>query len=153
MMVEYSNGKAEAAETLGARLLKDFTDTPYAGKAALYLARISHDRNDSTSARQQLQWALDKAVEPATAHAARLRLARLALSQNAHDEVGALLKVPDHGGFQSQYRELEGDMQLAQGRAEDAERSYRAALDSLSAGSAYADVLRMKIDHAAGGRK
>lgn len=152
MMIEYVGGKAEAAEILGARLMKDHPKTPYAGKAALYLARVSFDKGDYASARQQLRWALDNATEPATAHVARLRLARLALAQGAYDEAAGLLKVADFGGFQSEYREIEGDAHLAQGRAKAAEDAYRASLESLPKGSAYAEMLQMKLDHAAGGK-
>lgn len=152
MLIAYSGGKPEAAESHGALLMKDYANTPYAGKAALYLARVSYERNDLASARQQLHWALDNATEPATAHAARLRLARLALAQGAYDEAAALVKVADFGGFQSDYREIEGDVHRAQGRAGEAEKAFREALESLPKGSAYAEMLQLKIDHAAGGK-
>ncbi len=148
MMIDYAEKQVADAEAAGANLMKSFESTPYAGKAALFLARISVEKNDLTSAKAQLRWAMEHSPEPATVHAARLRLARLLLQENQLDEVENLVQVNDMGGFDSEYQELRGDLAMLRGNAAGARDAYRAALDKLPKGSTYNELLAMKLDNA-----
>ncbi len=130
----------------GNKLVRDYAATPYAGKAALIMAKMHFDSSDIQGARQHLQWAMDQATETATRHIARLRLARLMLDQGELDPALALAKIADPAGFEAEYQELQGDILLASGRPEDARRAYRAALDRLPKESPYQRVLSMKLD-------
>ena len=130
----------------GNKLVQDYASTPYAGKAALTMAKMHFDNSDIQGARQHLQWAMDKATETATRQIARLRLARLMLDLGEHDPALELVKGGDPAGFEAEYQELKGDILLAKGRTDDARRAYRAALDQLSKESPYQRVLSMKLD-------
>lgn len=132
------------------RLIKEFAGTPYAGKAALLLAKQKHDANDIAGARQQLQWAMENAKEPALRHVARLRLARVMLSHNEVDGAARLLEIKDRDGFVADYEELKGDVLHKQAKGAEARAAYEAARAALPANSAYARVLEMKRDDAAG---
>ena len=120
----------EASTRAGVSLKEQYAATPYAGKAALLLARRSYDRGDAAAAQQQLRWVIDQASEPATAHTARLRLARLLHA--AGDRAGALELVTgvDADGFAASYDELRGDLLLADGDYAGAREAYRNALRS-----------------------
>ena len=126
--------------------MQDFAATPYAGKAALLLAKTSFEAGDAPSSRSQLQWAIDHATEEATRHAARLRLARIMLDQAEIESALKLIDVKDQGGFESEYQELKGDLLLKKGDMDGARRAYRQAKESLPPNSSYARILNIKLD-------
>lgn len=142
---------APAVDATATQLMKEFAGTPYAGKAALVLAKQKYDANDVAGARQQLQWAMDNAKEPALRHVARIRLARLLLAQNEVDGAARLLEVKDRAGFVADYEELKGDVLYKQAKGVEARAAYEAARAALPANSPYARVLEMKRDDAAAG--
>lgn len=148
MTSKYSAGDAEAARVTGRRLLDEFEDTPYAGKAALFLARVSYESEQGEQARGHLQWALDHAKDPATQHTARLRLARILLSEGDLDAAAGLVSLSERGAFSSQYLELEGDLAMSRGDPANAREAYRKALESLPQGSGFSELLNMKLDSA-----
>lgn len=147
---DFGAKNASAVDASANRLMKDFAGTPYAGKAALILAKQKYNANDVAGARQQLQWAMENAKEPALRHVARLRLARLMLAQNEVDGTARLLEVKDRGGFVADYEELKGDVLQRQAKGVEARAAYAAALAALPANSAYARILEMKRDDVAG---
>ncbi len=136
----------DQASSLGGQVMDNYESTPYAGMAALLMARISYDRGDIASAKRQLQWALNNATIGATRHAARLRLAKIMRDEGAITEALILLKVSDRGGFTAEYSELEGDLYAADGMSEEARAAYAIAL---SAGQGqnreYETILKMKL--------
>ncbi len=148
MLGNYRQQNMAVAETTGGQIMGNFSSTPYAGKAALLLAKISFDKNDLTSAKSQLRWAVHNSIEPATVHAARLRLARILLSEKQYVQVDELISVDDLGGFESEYLEIRGDLHMARGEAEQAREAYLAAAQELPEGSSYGDILNMKADNA-----
>ena len=146
MLQSYRANKRDLVRYSGESLINDYASTPYAGMAALILARIDFDAGDMAAARKRLQWAVENADDVATAHAARLRLARLYLSGGEKDAALALLDVKDQAGFTTEYEELKGDIYAAQGKNQEARVAYGEALKRLPAGSPYAPVLNMKLD-------
>lgn len=147
MLGEMKQNRSEQVMTLASQLMDGYAGTPYAGKAALLAARLRFDAHDLAGARQDLDWAVQHAREVAVQHAARLRLGRLMLEQGENDAVLALIQVKDVNGFESAYEELRGDALLAKGDRDGARRAYRAALDKLPRGSAYARFLSLKLDN------
>ncbi len=150
MLSEYAANQVDNAQTAGAKLMAEYDGTPYAEQAALFLAKISYERDDIASAKAQLKWVLDNAAVEATKHVARLRLGRLLLAEGALGEVEQLLAIADTGKFASQYKELEGDLRVAQGRVPEARAAYEDALAALPAESTYRDMLSMKLDDISG---
>jgi len=72
MFKQTQAAKADQARTTGKKLIDEYGRTPYAGMAALMLARLSVEANDPAAARTHLQWAIDHATDAATIHAAAL---------------------------------------------------------------------------------
>ena len=142
----YQMRAAAKVDEIGNTLMQEYASTPYAGKAALVLAKMRFDNKDLKTARQHLQWAMDKASEAAVRHVARLRLARLLLDQAELDAALELTGVKDQGGFEADYLELKGDVLKAKGRNDEARTAYRAALEQLTKESPYRPVLAMKLD-------
>jgi predicted negative regulator of RcsB-dependent stress response len=137
---------AAKVDDTGNKLMQEYASTPYAGKAALVLAKMRFETNDHKTARQHLQWARDKAGEDAVRHVASLRLARLLLDQGELDAALELSNAKDRGGFDADYLELKGDILTAKGRTDEARAAYRAALEQLTKESPYQQVLAMKLD-------
>jgi predicted negative regulator of RcsB-dependent stress response len=148
MLGNYRQQNFAVSETTGGTIMGSYSSTPYAGKAALLLAKISFDKNDLTSAKSQLRWAMTNSVESATVHAARLRLARILLLEKQYTQVDWLISVDDVGGCESDYKELQGDLHMALGEADQAREAYLAATQLLPEGSSYGDILKMKADNA-----
>lgn len=146
MLQHVREGRSEPARAAGNQLVEQYAATPYAGLAALLLARISFDAGDRAGARTHLQTAMDRARDPATAHAARLRLGRLLLDAGEYDTALALAAVERQGGFAAEYLELKGDVLTAQGKAAAAREAYQAALAQLASDSPYRRTLTMKLD-------
>lgn len=134
------------ATEVGQQLIDQYADTPYAGKAALILARISYDNKDLEGAREKLAWAMENSDQFETVHAARLRLATILIVEEKLDEAVELLSVEHMEGFESHYFEMRGDIYAQLGQSEKARDAYRAAIDGLAAGSMYEPVLRMKLE-------
>lgn len=146
MFQEFHAKKSGDARQRGESLMSEYASTPYAGMAGLLLARLDFEAGDAGKARERLQWVLNNADNDAVRHAARLRLARIHLDSGDKDAALALLEVKDRAGFEAEYEELKGDVQVAQGQREAARAAYREALKHLAPESPYAPILNMKLD-------
>ncbi|MEA3291204.1 MAG: tetratricopeptide repeat protein [Pseudomonadota bacterium] len=142
-----ASGGDETLPQLAQEVMDDYRSTPYAAKAALIQAKAKLEAGDQSGAEEALRWALDKSGDPATRHAARLRLAALQLDGGKTDEALKLLSVKDQGGFGSHYAELEGDAHLARGDRAQAGQAYQRALETLTPGSPYGRILQHKLDN------
>lgn len=149
MTKDVQDAKADQARTNGRKLMDDYARTPYAGMAALMLARVSVEANDQATARKDLRWAIDHATDPGVAHAARLRLGQLLLANREYEAALALVQK-DAPGFEAEYAELKGDAFTGLGRREDARAAYRAALDNLAGKTQARTLIEMKLADAAG---
>ena len=148
MLANYRDKNMDLAAGVGEKVMGNYSSTPYAGKAALLLAKIKFEENDLATAKSHLRWAMDNAIEAATRHAARLRLARIFFAEKEYDQASALIVVDDYGGFRSEYKELQGDIHMARGETVEARDAYQAALEDLPKGSSYGEILQIKADNA-----
>lgn len=147
LLTDMQQGRNDAAMATATKLVADYAATPYAGKAALFAARLRFEAQDLAGARQQLEWAVEHASEAAVQHSARIRLGHLLLDLKEADAALALTAVRDPGGFESEYAELKGDALLAKGDRDGARAAYQAALDKLPPQSPYQRLLSMKRDN------
>lgn len=150
MLQHVREAKIDAARENATRLTQDYSSTPYAGMAALMLARLSFESGDSAAARTHLQWAVDHARDPAVEHAARLRLGRVLLDAREYDAALAVTRTSNQAGFESEYAELRGDVYAAQGKPAEAREAYAAALKQISGDTAHRRALQMKLDDLGG---
>lgn len=149
-MSEEANGaKTDLARASGRKLIGDYARTPYAGMAALLLARLDVEANDQAGARRQLQWAIDHATDPALQHTARLRLGQLYLASHEYDAALALVQS-DAPGFEAEYLELKGDAYVGLGKRDDARAAYDAALKDIPPNSRSRSLIEMKLADIAG---
>lgn len=137
----------------GQQLLDEYSGTPYAGKAALVMAKTEVDNGRFDAARGHLEWARDNAADPADRRLATLRLARVALHTGELDTAETLLDGMASGGYGSVYHELLGDLAMAREQPARAREAYETALANLPDTSGFADMLTVKLDAAIGASK
>lgn len=150
VMMAMSQNRVQPARESATRLVANYDATPYAGLAALVLARLDFDAGDKAGAEKQLRTAMDVARDDSVRHAAALRLARLLLDAGKTDEAFALVEGKSVGGFASEYAELRGDILLAKGDRAAARTAYQEAVKALKQESPYLPLLSMKLDDAGG---
>ncbi len=146
LLVQADKKSYEDARASGTRLMDEYDSTPYAGLAALVLARISYEAQQVEEARRHLQWAVDRARDEGVRHVARLRLARLLAAAGEIDKALALGEVKDVAGFEAKYAELRGDLLAAKGDEAGARSAYGQALARIGEAAPYRAVLQMKLD-------
>lgn len=146
MSQDVQESKREMARANGKKLIDDYARTPYAGMAALMLARLSFEANDRAAARRELQWAIDHATDTAVKNAARLRLGQLDIAAGNYAAALALVQT-DAPGFAAEYLELKGDAYAGQGKPDEARQAYETALKNLAPNAPARQVLQMKLDN------
>lgn len=142
--------QGEQSRQLGEELMSEYEQTPYAALAALYTARTHYQDGNTENVETTLKWAMDNAKQGAVRHAARLRLARVYLEKGEIDEVERLIGTDPYDGFDSEYKELLGDIAMLRGDAEGARSAYEDALSTLPRGSRFSELLALKLDNAIG---
>lgn len=119
-------GKTTAVH-LANQLKQADSSSLYAHNAAFVLARLAVAEGNLEEAATQLQWVLNNKPALATEQLARLRLARVLLSQKNYDEAEKLLATPADG-FKSDYAEIRADIHKARGNIDAARAGYEEAL-------------------------
>lgn len=151
MLQQVHQSKTDATRTDAEKLIADYPRTPYAGLAALMLARLNFEANDLPAARERLEWAVANATDAAVVHAARLRLGRLRLAAGEYDAVLALAQKSGLG-FEAEYLELKGDANLGLGKTEEARAAYSEAIKQSAPESASRRLLEMKLEDVGGAK-
>lgn len=149
MLQQVQESKTEAARVIGQKLMEEYARTPYAGLAALLLARFDFEANNAAAAQQQLEWAIAHAVDPAVVNTARLRLGRLHVANGQYD-AALVLTAQAPPGFETDYLELKGDALAAQGKREEARSAYAEAIKQIDPNSPSRRSLEMKLEDMGG---
>ena len=66
MIQSLTRNQLEEASNRAATLLGQYADTPYAGLAALTMAKIKTDKDDLVTAKSHLRWAMDNVQQKGT---------------------------------------------------------------------------------------
>lgn len=149
MVAAMQASKMDSALEQAARLLGQYSGTPYATLAALASAKIKADQNDAVAARGHLQWVIDHGEPEPMTHVARLRLARLMLDAGETQQALSTLGTPP-AGFVMEYKELEGDIHRAMNNIDAARAAYRDALLGATAQVRDRSTLEMKLEDVGG---
>ena len=149
MLNDMQAGNVQSATDDAGVVIADFSRTPYATLAAMLLAKYRTEDNDLDAARAQLQWAVDQATSDELRHTARIRLARVLISQQDYPAALDLLEVAEadtgQGGMIS---ELRGDIYALRGEAQQAVDAYREALLLMKPEHPGRQLVQLKFDHA-----
>jgi predicted negative regulator of RcsB-dependent stress response len=138
----------DAAEAV----VKDYSGSAYAPRAALLSAQVAIQVRDLARAKTQLQWVIKNAGEDGLKHVARLNLAAVLLDEKDFAGAQELLDTPHPDAYEGVYADLKGDVLNAQGKKEEARAAYQKALDKTDTKNTYSGLIRMKLE-ALGGKK
>ncbi|MBN1240404.1 MAG: tetratricopeptide repeat protein [Gammaproteobacteria bacterium] len=133
-----------AAEALLTELREEHPSSPYTDQAALLLAR-EYLATEPDRAAEELRYVMENSQDRELSLIARLRLARVLMYQDDHEQALALLDVEDLGPMQAQFSEARGDAHVALGDSEAAREAYSNALNASGAEWLNRNFVEMKI--------
>jgi predicted negative regulator of RcsB-dependent stress response len=131
-------------------LVKRFSGTPYAGRAALYAAKVSYQAKDVAHAKSQLEWAKTNATETSVQAIASLQLASIAFENKEYDAAVKLLDAVKDTGFLGLKDSMLGDILLAQGKTAEAKKAYENALNGLDQQERFYALTKQKLESLGG---
>lgn len=126
-------------------LIENYASTPYAARAALYVAKLNYQNNDAKNAKAKLEWAMNNAKETAVSAMAGLELAGILVEEKNYDAALKILDAKHDSGFDGLYWDLKGDILVAQGKKNDAKSAYERALTKLDAQGKYHLITEQKL--------
>ncbi|MHB8253098.1 MAG: YfgM family protein [Acidiferrobacter sp.] len=116
------------AMVAGKKLEHSFADSPYAGQAALLLARLDYEQNHIPDAISDLTFAAHHGREWMIRTVARLRLAGLLLAQGHPHKAWPYANIANPYGFKAMALGLQAEILAREGKAAAADRAYGEAL-------------------------
>lgn len=129
-----------------AKLMDNYSGTPYAGRAAVLLAKSNFSASDIESAKSQLEWAIANAQESSIQAIASLQLATLLLGEKDYAGAEKVLSTDVDPGYAGLKDDLQGDVYLAQGKVTEAKQAYESALANLDVEGRLHLFTKQKLD-------
>ncbi len=145
-LVTMESAKAADVKAPAAKLMNNFGSTPYAGRAAVYLAKTDFANKDAKSAKSDLQWAIDHAQESAVQAIASLQLAGILLEEKDYEGAHKVLDAKIDAGYIGLRDEMKGNVYLAQGKQDEAKKAFESALNNLDMGGALYQYTKQKLE-------
>ena len=139
----------EATYIQANKLFSHYSKTVYGQMAALMLARDAILKKDYNEAEKQLRWVIDQSAIPSFEQIARLRLARLLISQQKSEEALAILSKVRDKTFNGLINEVRGDAYFAMKKMNEARQAYGQAITDLPNAEVMRPLLQMKYDNLA----
>ncbi len=136
----------KAIQAKAAEIMDHYASTPYAGRAALYVAKANYAAGDVKSAKAQLEWAIDHAKETAVHAIASLQLANILTEEKNYEAALKLLESKHDVGFEGLFSDLKGDVLVALGKKEEAKAAYENALLKLDVDGKYRYLTQQKLE-------
>ena len=123
-----------------------YSGTAYAQMAGLIAARSAHDSGAMKSAKSQLKWVADNAVDEEYKTLAKIRLAGILLDEKAYDEGMKLLSGDFPEAFKARVADRKGDILVAQNKIKEARVAYQAALEKTEVKDPAHKLIQLKLN-------
>lgn len=127
-------------------LMEKYSATPYAGRAAVFAAKVNYEANQVKSAKAQLEWAIDNAKESSVSAIASLQLANILAEESNFEAALKVLEAKHDAGFDGLFLDMKGDVLLGLGKRDEAKAAYELALTKLDVQGRYRHLTQQKID-------
>lgn len=127
-------------------LMDNFSGAPYAGRAALFAAKINYQANDAISAKAQLEWTIKNAKETSVSALASLQLANILAEEKDNEAALKLLNATHDAGFDGLFADLKGDVLVSLGKNDEAKLAYKEALAKLNPQGKYRTFTQQKLE-------
>ena len=138
--------KLESIKTQTTQLTSDYSVTPYAGRAAVFLAKTQYAAKDTEGATQQLNWAIEHAKESSVKAIAALELAGIQYEKKDYAAAKKTLDGIQDKGYLGLKDNLLGDVLLAEGKTEDAKKAFVEALKYLDPQGRLFQLTKQKLE-------
>lgn len=145
-LVQLDPEKVDLVKTEATKLMDDYAGTPYAGRAAILLAKNNFATQDTKNAKTQLEWAIAHAQESAVKAIASLQLATLLLGEKDYAGAESILSAGIDQGYAGLKDDLQGDIYMAQGKTAEAKQAYESALVNLDGEGRLHLFTKQKLD-------
>jgi predicted negative regulator of RcsB-dependent stress response len=142
----FDHGDRTRGLDLVEQLRRSHPDSPYVDQADLAAARLLLETGQPDRAASYLSVVMGHSRDPELVVVARLRLARVQLTQNHPDVALATLGTANQGAFEGRFAEVRGDAYFAKGDKAAALREYRASRLAMGPAQATNDLLDLKIN-------
>lgn len=147
MLTLRAQGNSYGAGVQANKLLEHYPRTPYAQMASFMLARDAVLKKNYPEAITQLNWVIDHSNDKSIKEVARLREARILITQQKPQDAINFLKTVDDKTFNGLIDETKGDAYLAMNDKTSARTSYKKALEELPNAEITRPILQMKFDN------
>lgn len=128
-----SQNQSDTVLQINDEITKRYPKTEYAALANLIAAKNAVLKNNQTLAVEKLQWTKTHSQNASIQQIARIREARVLLSQNKLNEAQKTLATINDKSYQPVIDEVMGDIYIALGNPTKARQSYQSAQTGLSA--------------------
>ncbi len=129
-----------------AMLMESFSGTPYAGRAALFAAKVNYQANEVKSAKAQLDWSIKNAKETSVSALSSLQLANILAEEKDFEGALKLLNAPHDAGFDGLFADLKGDVLVSLGKNVEAKEAYQQALIKLEPKGKFRALTQQKLE-------
>jgi len=136
----------KSIQAKAAVIMDKYASTPYAGRAALYVAKTNYLANDAKSAKAQLEWATKNAKESTVRAIASLQLANILAEEKDYQAALKLLEASHDAGFDGLFSDLKGDVLVGLGKNKEAKAAYEHALTKLDPQGKYRVLTQQKLE-------
>jgi predicted negative regulator of RcsB-dependent stress response len=151
MLIKRAQGDQAGTLAQAKKLFSHYPKTAYGQVAAFMLAREAIVKKDFHQAEKHFQWIIDNSNIAAFRQIARIRYARIMLSQKQPDKSIDLLKKVEDKNYAGLIDEVRGDAFLAKNDVSMAREAYQLALSELPNAEVTRPLLQMKYDNLAPG--
>lgn len=146
LLTYVANGDNTKAMQQADYLVGRYPNSSYAKLATLLLARNAIYQNDLAGADKKLRWVMKTAKVASFRQIARLRLARLLLSEKQADDALQLLSTIDDKTYMPAIAEVQGDIYRYLNKLDEARTAYTEALNLMPELTSTRPLLQMKLD-------
>jgi len=147
-MLEKKQG--DQARQIATTLVSQHSQSPYAAMTELLIARQDLEENNLSSSHAHLQWVIDWKGQAELVNVARVRKARLYLSENKLDDAKKVLASVtdvDKKSFQAAFTELQADIAVLEGKFDEARTAYSKTLESKELNNEHRTWIQTKLDN------
>lgn len=123
-----------------------FGSTAFAHMAALMAAKTAFNANDLKTAKEQLQWVINKGNDSEYKALAKIRLAGILLDEKSYDEALKVLSDDFPASFAALVADRKGDILVAQNKISEARTAYQSALEKMDARNPGRQLIQLKLN-------
>lgn len=149
MLTKRAQSDQDNALVQAKKLLTHYSNTPYAQMAAMMIARDAVLKKNYPEAITQLTWVIDHSNTRSVKQIARIRIARIYITDNKADAALDLLKKIEDTSFKGIIDEVRGDAYYTLNDGKNARKSYEMALQEIPNAEVARPILQMKYDNLA----